>query len=279
MMAAPKKFHFIGICGTAMGSMAAALRERGFVVTGSDESVYPPMSTFLESKGIALRSGYRPENIPEDADVIVIGNAMKRGNPEVEAVLNRKLYYWSLPELLKELFLRSRHNLVVTGTHGKTTTTSLLAWILTVAKLDPSYVIVGLRSLFGGIRHDPQNPLTLSGVGLVILGYFAAFGGAAEIHTRLRNDGPTPAEVGFVWSDLVAEPEGRIHAGRLRLLPDRVRVPPGACVDLTIGLDVPDDARPGLYHALLQATEPVGLRALLTFPVGPERWGRALTEV
>ena len=92
-------------------------------------------------------------------------------------------------------------------------------------------------------------------------------GGAAEIHTGLRNDGPTPAEVGFVWSDLVAEPDGRIHAGCLRLPPDRVRVPPGAFVDLAIGLDVPNDARPGLYHALLQATEPVGLRALLTFPV------------
>ena len=98
----------------------------------------------------------------------------------------------------------------------------------------------------------------------------APLGGAAEIHTRLRNDGPTPAEVGFVWSDLVAEPDGRIHAGCLRLLPGRVRIPPGACVDLAIGLEVPDDARPGLYHALLQATEPVGLRALLTFPVGLE---------
>jgi UDP-N-acetylmuramate: L-alanyl-gamma-D-glutamyl-meso-diaminopimelate ligase len=139
-----KKFHFIGVCGTAMGSVAAALRERGFVVTGSDESVYPPMSTFLESKGIALSAGYRPENIPEDADVIVVGNAMKRGNPEVEAVLNRKLYYTSLPEMLRELFLRGRHNLVVTGTHGKTTTTSLLAWILSVAKLKPSYVIGGI---------------------------------------------------------------------------------------------------------------------------------------
>jgi hypothetical protein len=99
----------------------------------------------------------------------------------------------------------------------------------------------------------------------------APLGGAAEIHTRLRNDGPTPAEVGFVWSDLVAEPDGRIDAGCLRLLPGRVRVPPGACIDLAIGLEVPDDARPGLYHALLQATEPVGLRALLTFPVGLER--------
>jgi hypothetical protein len=92
-------------------------------------------------------------------------------------------------------------------------------------------------------------------------------GGTAEIHTGLRNDGPTPVEVGFVWSDLVAEPDGRIHADCLRLLPGRVRIPPGAFVDLAIGLDVPDDARPGLYHALLQATERVGLRALLTFPV------------
>jgi len=92
-------------------------------------------------------------------------------------------------------------------------------------------------------------------------------GGAAEIHTGLRNDGPTPVEVGFVWSDLVAEPDGRIPAERLRLLPGRVRIPPDAFVDLAIGLDVPDDARPGLYHALLQATERVGLSALLTFPV------------
>jgi hypothetical protein len=92
-------------------------------------------------------------------------------------------------------------------------------------------------------------------------------GTAAEIHTGLRNDGPTPVEVGFVWSDLVAEPDGRIHADCLRLLPGRVRIPPGAFVDLAIGLDVPDDARPGLYHALLQATERVGLSALLTFPV------------
>jgi UDP-N-acetylmuramate: L-alanyl-gamma-D-glutamyl-meso-diaminopimelate ligase len=149
MMAGAKKIHFLGICGTAMGSVAAALRERGFVVTGSDESVYPPMSTFLESKGIALFSGYRPENIPEDADVIVIGNAMKRGNPEVEAVLNRKLFYVSLPEALKEWFLRGRHNLVVSGTHGKTTTTSLLAWILIVAKLDPSYMIGGIPANLG----------------------------------------------------------------------------------------------------------------------------------
>jgi UDP-N-acetylmuramate: L-alanyl-gamma-D-glutamyl-meso-diaminopimelate ligase len=159
-----KKFHFIGICGTAMGSVAAALRERGFAVTGSDESVYPPMSTFLESKGIALRADYRPENIPEDAEVIVIGNAMKRGNPEVEAVLNRKLYYVSLPEVLKELFLRGRHNLVVTGTHGKTTTTSLLAWILKGAKLDPGYVIGGIPTNLGqGARLNDSKYFVIEG--------------------------------------------------------------------------------------------------------------------
>jgi len=132
-----------------MGAVAAALRERGFVVTGSDENVYPPMSTFLKSTGIVLHAGYRPENIPAEAEVVVIGNAMKRGNPEVEAVLNRKLYYASLPEVLKQLFLRGRHNLVVTGTHGKTTTTALLAWIMTSARLDPGYVIGGIPKNLG----------------------------------------------------------------------------------------------------------------------------------
>ena len=126
-----------------MASVAAALKERGFRVTGSDENVYPPMSTFLQEKGISLKEGYREENIPADADVVVIGNAMKRGNPEVEAVLNRKLLYLSLPEVLKNYFLRGRHNLVVTGTHGKTTTTALLAWIMETAGCKPGYVIGG----------------------------------------------------------------------------------------------------------------------------------------
>ena len=141
--------HFIGICGTAMGAVAAAMRDLGYTVTGSDAGVYPPMSTFLESKGIKLTEGYRPENIPADADAIVVGNAISRGNPEVEAVLNRKLYYLSLPETLKQFFLRGRHNLVVTGTHGKTTTTSLLAWILKSAGLNPAYMIGGIAKNLG----------------------------------------------------------------------------------------------------------------------------------
>ena len=110
-----------------MGSVAAALRDRGCIVTGSDEKIYPPMSDFLRAKGVALTESYRAENLPDDPEaVVVIGNVIKRGNPEAEAVLNRKLYYLSLPEVLKEFFLRGRHNLVVTGTHGKTTTTALI---------------------------------------------------------------------------------------------------------------------------------------------------------
>jgi len=161
---APKKFHFLGIGGTAMASVAAALQERGFKVTGSDENVYPPMSTFLQEKGIPLKEGYRAENIPADADVVVIGNAMKRGNPEVEAVLNRKLFYLSLPEVLKNYFLRGRHNFVVTGTHGKTTTTSLLAWIMEKAGRKPGYLIAGLPKNFGqGARLNDSKYFVIEG--------------------------------------------------------------------------------------------------------------------
>ncbi|HEU0275389.1 MAG TPA: UDP-N-acetylmuramate:L-alanyl-gamma-D-glutamyl-meso-diaminopimelate ligase [Candidatus Udaeobacter sp.] len=164
MKEAPKSFHFLGICGTAMGSVAAALNDRGFKVTGSDENIYPPMSTFLQKKEISLKAGYRAENIPRDADVVVIGNAMKRGNPEVEAVLNRKLLYLSLPEVLKNYFLRGRHNLVVTGTHGKTTTTALLAWIMEKAGRKPGYVIGGLpKNLGQGARLNDSKYFVIEG--------------------------------------------------------------------------------------------------------------------
>src|SRR6266404_1496624 len=147
-----------------MGSVAAALRERGFKVSGSDESVYPPMSIFLEQHGIKLHQGYDKKNIPADADVIVIGNAMKRGNPEVEAVLNRKLFYLSLPEVLKNYFLRGKHNLVVTGTHGKTTTTSLLAWIMEKAGLKPGYLIGGIpKNLGEGARLNDSKYFVIEG--------------------------------------------------------------------------------------------------------------------
>jgi UDP-N-acetylmuramate: L-alanyl-gamma-D-glutamyl-meso-diaminopimelate ligase len=161
---APKHFHFLGICGTAMGSVAAALKERGFEVTGSDENIYPPMSTFLRERGIRLSEGYTAENLPAKAEVVVIGNAIKRGNPEVEAVLNRKLFYLSLPEVLKTYFLRGRHNLVVTGTHGKTTTTSMLAWIMEKAGHQPGYLIGGIpKNLGQGARLNDSNYFVIEG--------------------------------------------------------------------------------------------------------------------
>src|SRR5213082_512753 len=161
---APQKFHFVGICGTAMGSVAAALQERGFKVSGSYEGVYPPMSIFLEKRGIKLHQGYAKENIPADADVVIIGNAMKRGNPEVEAVLNRKLFYLSLPEVLKNHFLRGRHNLVVTGTHGKTTTTALLGWIMTSSGHRPSYMIGGIpRNMGQGAQFNDSKFFVIEG--------------------------------------------------------------------------------------------------------------------
>src|SRR2546421_1655721 len=147
-----------------MASVAAALQERGFKVSGSDENVYPPMSSFIERKGITIMEGYRADNIPADADIVVIGNAMKRSNPEVEAVLNRKLFYLSLPEVLKNYFLRGRHNLVVTGTHGKTTTTAILAWIMEKAGRKPGYLIGGIPKNFGeGARLNDSKYFVIEG--------------------------------------------------------------------------------------------------------------------
>ena len=154
--------HFIGICGTAMGAVAVAMQEQGFVVTGSDEKVFPPMSDFLRAKGIPLAEGYRPENIPPDADLIVVGNAIGRGNSELEQVLNRRLSYQSLPETLRHYFLHGRRNLVVAGTHGKTTTAAMLTHILRVGGLNPAYMI-------GGIAEDLGQGASLHAAEFVVL--------------------------------------------------------------------------------------------------------------
>ncbi len=147
-----------------MGSVAAAMHAKGFTVTGSDQNVYPPMSTFLEQQGIQIFSGYKAENIPEAAEVIVIGNAVSRGNPEAEAALDRKLLYVSLPEVLKEHFLRGHRNLVVSGTHGKTTTSSMLAWLLKSAGEDPSHMIGGIpRNLGKGASFTDSDFVVLEG--------------------------------------------------------------------------------------------------------------------
>jgi UDP-N-acetylmuramate: L-alanyl-gamma-D-glutamyl-meso-diaminopimelate ligase len=148
-MSEKSSFHFTGICGTAMGAVAAAMKQRGFTVTGSDANVYPPMSDFLRDQGITLSEGYREENIPADTDVVIIGNAISRGNPEAEAALDRKLLYHSLPEVMKEFFLRGKRNFVVSGTHGKTTTSSMLAWLLSHAGRNPGFMIGGLPKNLG----------------------------------------------------------------------------------------------------------------------------------
>ena len=142
------KVHLSAIAGTAMASLAGLLRERGHDVSGSDQDIYPPMSTQLEELGIPVRSPYDAANVPPDADVVVVGNALSRGNPEVEAVLDRKQRMSSLPAMLSEEFIRGRTSLVVSGTHGKTTTTSLLAHVLHQAGKDPSFLIGGVPKDF-----------------------------------------------------------------------------------------------------------------------------------
>jgi UDP-N-acetylmuramate: L-alanyl-gamma-D-glutamyl-meso-diaminopimelate ligase len=144
------RIHFIGICGTAMATVAAMLKTRGWDVRGSDQSVYPPMSTFLRDQGITPLDGYKAEHITSDLGLVCVGNAISRGNPELEVVLERKIRYCSLPELVREQFLWAARSIVVAGTHGKTTTTSLIGWMLTAAGRDPSVLVGGIAANFGG---------------------------------------------------------------------------------------------------------------------------------
>jgi len=141
--------HLMGICGTGMGTLAAMLQEAGYRVRGSDQNVYPPMSTLLASKGIHLIQGYRPENLQPPPDLVVVGNVIRRDNPEAQAVLHRGLPYCSMPQALGRFFLNSAQSLVVAGTHGKTTSSALLTWMLTVAGLDPGSLVGGIMINFG----------------------------------------------------------------------------------------------------------------------------------
>jgi UDP-N-acetylmuramate: L-alanyl-gamma-D-glutamyl-meso-diaminopimelate ligase len=144
-----RHYHLIGIGGTAMGSLAGLLRAAGHRVTGSDENVYPPMSDQLKQLGISYREGYAAENLEPTPDIVVVGNAISRGNPELESVLNRKLYYTSAAVTIKDEFIRGRTSMAVAGTHGKTTTTSLLAWVMECAGFNPSFLIGGVAENFG----------------------------------------------------------------------------------------------------------------------------------
>ena len=146
---APRSIHLVGICGTGMGTFAGLLKAAGHQVRGSDENVYPPMSDKLDEWGIEVRAGYRPENLDPAPDLVVIGNVIRRTNPEARAVMSRGLPYTSFAKGLGDLFLEGRHSVVVSGTHGKTTTTSLIGWLLTSAGKDPGFVVGGIPGNFG----------------------------------------------------------------------------------------------------------------------------------
>src|ERR1039457_7199247 len=159
-----KSVHFTGIAGTAMASAAAAMLDKGFTVTGSDQNVYEPMASFLATKKIAVRNGYDEMNLSHRPDLVVIGNAVSRGNPEAELVLDHKLRYCSLPALLAEFFIRGKRSLVVAGTHGKTTTTSLLTWVFEHNGLNPSYLIGGIPNNFSqGARFTDSEWFIIEG--------------------------------------------------------------------------------------------------------------------
>ncbi len=148
-MSEARRIHLIGVCGTAMATLAALLKRRGHDVRGSDQNVYPPMSDFLASEGIPTMSGYSADHITPDLDLVVVGNAISRGNPELESVLERKIRYCSLPEAIRDHFLWGARSIVLAGTHGKTTTTSLTGWLLTDGGLDPTILVGGIALNFG----------------------------------------------------------------------------------------------------------------------------------
>jgi len=156
-MSKAKHIHLIGICGTAMASLAGMLKERGYHVTGSDAAAYPPMSDFLRALDIPVAQPFHEKNLNPRPDLVVIGNAMSRGNVELERVLDQRIPFCSLPQLLHDEFLHNKEVLVVAGTHGKTTTTSMLAWIFHSAGLDPSFLIGGIAENFGSSFHLGQG--------------------------------------------------------------------------------------------------------------------------
>ncbi|MEN3335755.1 MAG: UDP-N-acetylmuramate: L-alanyl-gamma-D-glutamyl-meso-diaminopimelate ligase [Blastocatellia bacterium] len=153
-----KHYHLIGICGTAMASLAGMLVAQGHKVTGSDENVYPPMSLELKRLGIPVAEGYRPANLGDRPDVVVVGNAISRGNPELEFALNEKLDYTSMAAVVKENFIRGHHSVVIAGTHGKTTTTSLMAWAMERAGANPSFLIGGVAENFNSSFRVSYSP-------------------------------------------------------------------------------------------------------------------------
>jgi len=155
---APATLHFMGICGTAMGALAVMMKERGYTVTGSDTGIYPPMSDVLAEAGIEVMQGFEAHHLDHDPDLVVVGNVIRAVYDEAVALRERDLPYMSLPELLGEGFLRHRHSIVVAGTHGKTTTTSLIAWLLDNAGRDPGLLVGGVVGNFDHSARAGSGP-------------------------------------------------------------------------------------------------------------------------
>lgn len=143
-----KRIHIIAVCGTAMGSLACMLKEKGFIVTGSDQNVYPPMSDFLEEQGVELQEGFSAENLQYGPDLVIVGNAVRRENPEAVEMVRQGCCFCSMPQALNTFFAKEKAIFVASGTHGKTTTSSLMAWILYKAGYDPTFMIGGILKNF-----------------------------------------------------------------------------------------------------------------------------------
>jgi UDP-N-acetylmuramate: L-alanyl-gamma-D-glutamyl-meso-diaminopimelate ligase len=227
--------HFIGICGTAMATLAALLKHRGLDVRGSDQGVYPPMDEFLAREGIDVFTGYRAENIGSDVSLVIVGNAISRGNPELESVLDRKIRYRSLPEAIREHFLWGARPVVIAGTHGKTTTTALVGWLLAHGGLDPTVLVGGIALNFG----DAGSSYRVGrGREFVIEGdeYDSAFFDKTAKFLKYLPDIAVVNNIEFDHADIYADLDAvRLAFRRLTMLVPRTGM-------LLVGADSPDAA-------------------------------------
>ena len=249
-----ERVHFIGICGTAMATLAAMLKARGLDVQGSDHGVYPPMSDFLAREGIRVFDGYAPGHITADIHTVVVGNAISRGNPELEEVLDRKIPYRSLPETIRDRFLWSARSIVIAGTHGKTTTTALAGWLLTACGADPSVFVGGVAANFdGSFRLGSGRDFVIEGDE-----YDSAFFDKTAKFLKYLPDIAVVANVEYDHADIYADMEALRTAFRrfVGLVPRRGRLMLGAdspeamalaplarCEVETVGLEAAADWR------------------------------------
>jgi UDP-N-acetylmuramate: L-alanyl-gamma-D-glutamyl-meso-diaminopimelate ligase len=242
--------HFIGVCGTAMATLAALLKRKGHDVQGSDQNVYPPMSTFLASEKIRTFSGYSADHITGSIDLVVVGNAISRGNVELEAVLDRKIRYCSLPEAIREHFLWRARSIVIAGTHGKTTTTSLTGWVLVHGGADPSILVGGIARNLG---EDGSSYRLGEGRDFVIEGdeYDSAFFDKTAKFLKYLPDIAVVNNVEFDHADIYADLDAvRLAFRRL------VNLVPQSGL-LLLGADSPDAA--ALRNAAVSPVETFGL--------------------